>query len=230
MIIPILGPTGLYGLVLLGSKILGNDYIQSDLVFIKNLMSFVSKAVQNHLHYERTLRDIKTGLYNNSFFTNRLNEEIIRSRRMSSWTSIIIIDVDRFKEFNDQYGHLAGDRVLETLAITIKQGVRAGDVPSRFGGEEFTVLLPDTDREEAWLVAERLRTMVSQMMVAWDPPVSKITISLGIITFNKEMNMTAEEVIRRADEALYISKEMGRDCTSAWNAGLFNKIKQKKLR
>ena len=229
LIIPILGPSGLYGLVLLGSKILGSDYVQADFLFIKNLMSFVSNAIQNHLHYERTLRDIKTGLYNNSFFMNRLNEEIIRSKRINSWTSIIIVDVDRFKKFNDQYGHLAGDRVLETLAITIKQGVRGGDVPSRFGGEEFTILLPDTDKEEAWLVAERLRTMVSQMMVAWEPPVSKITISLGIITFNKEMNMTAEEVMRRADEALYISKEMGRDCTSAWNAGLLNKIQQKKL-
>ena len=226
LIIPILGPSGLYGMVLLGNRILGNDYIQSELLYVKNLMSFVSKAIQNHLHYERTLRDVKTGLYNNSFFLNRLNEEIIRSKRTKSWTSMIIMDVDRFKNFNDKYGHLAGDRVLESLAITIKQGVRAGDVPSRFGGEEFTVLLPDTDKEEAWLVAERLRIMIANMKVTWEPPVSQVTVSLGIFTFDNEMDLSAEEVICRADEALYISKELGRNCTSAWNAGLLNKTQQ----
>ena len=228
LLIPILGPSGLYGLVLLGKKILGTEYSQAEMDFIKDLMSFVSKAIQNHLHYERTLRDSKTGLYNNSFFINRLNEEIIRSKRIDSWTSIIIMDVDKFKNFNDRYGHLAGDRVLENLAITLKQGVRAGDVPSRFGGEEFTVLLPDTDCEEAWLAAERLRNMVAEMKVPWEPPVPQITISLGIISFNKEMNLTAEEVIHRADEALYLSKELGRNCSSAWNAGLYNKILQLK--
>ena len=226
LIIPILGPSGLYGMVLLGNKILGNDYTQTELVFIQNLMSFVSKAIQNHLHYERTLRDVKTGLYNNSFFLNRLNEEIVRSKRIKSWTSMMIMDVDRFKDFNDRYGHLAGDRVLESLAITIKQGVRAGDVPSRFGGEEFTVLLPDTDKDEAWLVAERLRTMIATMKVTWEPPIPQVTVSLGVLTFDKEMDLTAEEVIRRADEALYISKELGRNCTCAWNAGLFNKIQR----
>jgi len=224
LIIPILGPSGLYGMVLLGNKILGSEYTQSELAFIQNLMSFVSKAIQNHLHYERTLRDVKTGLYNNSFFLNRLNEEIVRSRRTKSWTSIIIMDVDLFKEFNDRYGHLAGDRVLESLAITIKQGVRAGDIPSRFGGEEFTVLLPDTDKDEAWLVAERLRTMIAGMKVTWEPPIPQVTVSLGVLTFDKEMDLTAEEVISRADEALYISKELGRNCTCAWNAGLLNKI------
>ena len=228
LIIPIMGPSGLYGLVLLGSKILATDYSQAELAYVQNLMSFVSKAIQNNLHYERTLRDVKTGLYNNSFFLNRLNEEIVRSKRLKSLTSMIIMDVDRFKDFNDRYGHLAGDRVLENLAITIKQGVRAGDVPSRFGGEEFTVLLPDTDKEEAWLVAERLRTMVGSMNVTWEPPIPQVTVSLGILTFDKEMNLTAEEVIRRADEALYASKELGRNCTNAWNAGLFSKIQRMK--
>jgi len=226
LITPILGPSGLYGMVLLGNKIIGAGYTQAEFVFIKNMMSFFSKAIQNHLHYERTLRDVKTGLYNHSFLLNRLNEEIVKSRRVSSWTSIIIMDVDKFKDFNDKYGHLAGDRVLETLAITIKQGVRAEDVPSRFGGEEFTILLPDTDREEAWLVAERLRVMVEKMKIIWEPPVPPVTISLGVITFNKEMNLTSEEVMRRADAALYMSKEMGRNCTSTWNAGLYNKIQQ----
>jgi diguanylate cyclase (GGDEF)-like protein len=228
LVIPILGPSGLYGLVLLGRNIQGEDYTVNELAFIQNLMSFVSKAIQNHLHYERTLRDPKTGLYNNGFFMTRLDEELARTKRMNTETSIIIIDVDKFKDFNDIYGHLAGDRVLESLAITIKQGVRLGDIPSRFGGEEFTVLLPDSGREMAWVAAERLRTMVKNMKVTWEPPLPQVTISLGVYTFEKSTNILAEEIIKRADEALYMSKERGRNRTSVWGAGLYHKIKRMK--
>ena len=228
LIIPILGPSGLYGLVLVGNKILHNGYEDAELTYIQNLMSFVSKAIQNHLHYERTLRDTKTGLYNNGFFQTRLKEEIARSRRTNSYSSIIIMDVDKFKNFNDTYGHLAGDRVLESLAITIKQGVRADDIPSRFGGEEFTILLPETDREAAWLVAERIRTMVADMKVQWEPQLPQVTISLGLFTFGKDMNLSSDEVVLRADEALYLSKERGRNRTTAWGVGLLDKIQKMK--
>jgi diguanylate cyclase (GGDEF)-like protein len=225
LVIPILGLSGLYGLVLVGRNILGDEYSQKELVFLRNIMSFVSKAIQNNLHYEQTLRDIKTGLYNNGFFMDRLNQEIVRTKRYQTETSIIIMDVDHFKGFNDTYGHLAGDRVLESLAITIKQGIRAEDVPSRFGGEEFTILLPDTNKELALIVAERLRVMVETMKVTWEPPLPKVTISLGVFTFNKTSNITANEVIRRADEALYISKELGRNRTTVWGSGLLSRVK-----
>jgi len=224
LVIPILGLSGLYGMVLVGRNILGDEYTLKEVAFLRNLMAFVSKAIQNHLHYEQTLRDLKTGLYNNSFFMDRLSQEIVRAKRYQTETSIIIIDVDHFKGFNDTYGHLAGDRVLENLAITIKQGVRAGDIPSRFGGEEFTILLPDTNRELAWLVAERLRVMVSNMKVTWEPPLPQVTISLGVYTFNKESNVAANEAIMRADEALYISKELGRNRTTAWGKGLLHRV------
>jgi len=224
LIIPILGPSGLYGLILLGRNILGADYTKRELAFIQNLMAFISKAIQNNLHYERTLRDTKTGLYNNGFFVTRLSEEITRTKRANSVTSIIIMDVDHFKVFNDTYGHLAGDRVLETLAITIKQGVRLGDVPSRFGGEEFTVLLPDTDKELAWVVAERLRIMVESMEVAWESPLPNVNVSLGIFTFDKSTNLDVDEVMKRADEALYYSKRTGRNRTTLWDTNLPKKI------
>ena len=229
LVIPIMGPSGLYAMVLMGHKILGEEYSLAELAFIEHLMSFVSQAIQNHLHYERTLRDIKTGLYNNGFFLTRLNEEISRSKRNKSKTSIIMIDVDKFKNFNDTYGHLAGDKVLEALAITIRQAVRTEDVPSRFGGEEFTVLLPDTDKDSAWLAAERLRAKVSAIKVSWDPPLPQITISLGIFTFGNDTNLVAEEIIEKADEALYLSKELGRNRSTAWGSGLLDKIQQKKM-
>jgi diguanylate cyclase (GGDEF)-like protein len=226
LVIPILGPSGLYGLVLVGRKILGDEYSSAELVYLQNLMAFVSQAIQNHLHYERTLRDVKTGLFNNGFFMTRLNEEIARAKRIGACASIIIMDVDKFKNFNDAYGHMAGDRVLETLALTIKQEVRTEDVPSRFGGEEFTVLMPDTDKYAVWIAAERLRIAVASMKIKWNPPLPQVTISLGVFTFNQDTNLPAEEIIRCADEALYLSKERGRNRTTVWGAGLLAKIRR----
>ena len=224
IIIPILGPSGLYGLVLVGRKVLEEEFNSAELDYLQELMSFVSQSIQNHLHYERTLRDIKTGLFNNGYFMTRLNDEIARVQRNNTSASVIIIDVDNFKDFNDIYGHLAGDKVLESLALAIKLGVRTEDIPSRFGGEEFTILLPDSDKHSAWAVAERLRISVANMEVPWEPALPQVTISLGVYTFNREMNINATEIINRADEAMYLSKGKGRNRTTVWGSGLMSKI------
>jgi diguanylate cyclase (GGDEF)-like protein len=224
LLIPIMGPSGLYGIVLVGRKMLEDDYTSEELLFLRQLMSFVSQAIQNHLHYEHSVRDVKTGLFNNGFFMTRLNEELARTVRSDEISSLLIMDVDKFKNFNDSYGHMAGDKVLESLAFTIKQAVRAEDVPSRFGGEEFTILLPNTPRETAWIVAERLRNSVASMKVPWEPPLPQVTISLGLVSFDKTTNAAADDIIHRADEALYQSKENGRNRTSVWGAGLLFRI------
>jgi diguanylate cyclase (GGDEF)-like protein len=224
LVAPIQGPSGLYGLILVGRKMLEEDYTPEELDFLQHLMSFVSNAIQNHLHYEHSVRDFKTGLFNHGFFMTRLNEEIARSKRINYTSSIIVIDVDNFKAFNDSYGHLAGDRVLENIALVIKQNVRTEDIPSRFGGEEFTILLPDADKNIAWRVAERLRTSVENIKVTWDPPLPPVTISTGIYVFNKDSNVSAEDIVNRADEALYHSKRQGRNCSTLWRSGLLFKI------
>jgi diguanylate cyclase (GGDEF)-like protein len=224
LVIPILGPKGLYGVILVGKKMLAEKYTTSELLFLRQLMSFVSQAIQNHLHYEHSVRDVKTGLYNHGFFSTRFGEEVSRIKRTEYTSSLIVIDVDKFKNFNDNYGHLAGDKVLEYIARTIRQNVRNDDVPSRFGGEEFTILLPNTDKEIAWNVAERLRTSISSMVVPWDPPLPQATISLGITSFNKENMASPDEIIHRADEALYQSKENGRNRTTFWQGGFLFRI------
>ena len=225
LIIPILGPSSeLYGMVLMGKKVMGEEYGIAELTFIHHLMSFVSIAIQNNLHYEHSLRDGKTGLFNSGFFITRLNEEIVRTKRTGTESSVVILDVDRFKRINDAFGHIAGDRVLEDLAVTIKQVIRGNDVPSRFGGEEFTLLLPDSNRFQAFQMAERLREIVSQMKVAWEPPLPQITVSLGIFTFGKDTDLSAADIIGRADEALYMSKELGRNRSTEWGKGLLSKI------
>jgi diguanylate cyclase (GGDEF)-like protein len=220
LVIPILGPSGLYGMILVGHKLREAGYSQEELSFMQRLMAFVSQAIQNHLHYQQTLRDVKTGLFNHGYFMTRLHDEIARTKRGGHVSSIIVMDVDKFKNFNDHYGHLAGDRVLEHLALTIKQEVRAGDVPSRFGGEEFTVLLPNTDRDEVWAAAERIRSAVAAMTVPWEQPLPQVTISIGVAVFDKEAHLCPEEIIGRADSALYRSKERGRNQTTIWEPGI----------
>jgi diguanylate cyclase (GGDEF)-like protein len=226
LIIPIVGPKTLYGIILVGAKILTEKYTASELLFMRQFMSFVSQAIQNHIHYEYSVRDVKTGLYNHGFFCTRFNEEVSRIKRAGHTSSLIVIDVDKFKNFNDNYGHLAGDKVLEHIARTIRQNVRDDDVPSRFGGEEFTILLPNTGKDTAWTVAERLRTSISSMVVPWDPPLPQVTISLGITSFNRENTAGPDEIIHRADEALYQSKENGRNKTTVWQGGFLFKIEK----
>ncbi|MDR1098959.1 MAG: GGDEF domain-containing protein [Treponema sp.] len=227
IIIPILGPFGLYGIIVVGRKILEDGYTQEELIFIQQLMAFVSQAIKNHLHYEHSLRDVKTGLYNHGFFMTRINEEVARTKRAGYMSSLIVMDVDKFKNFNDSFGHMAGDRVLESIAFMIKQTVRTEDIPSRFGGEEFTVLLPSTEKGTAWAVAERLRTSIAGMKVPWEPPLPQVTISLGLYTFDRDSATSAEEILSRADEALYLSKERGRNRTTIWGSGLLFRIQQK---
>jgi len=220
LVVPILGPFGLYGLILIGKKNLNEEYTSDELFFLQQLMSFVSQGIKNHLHYENSLRDVKTGLYNHGFFLTRLTEEVSRTRRNKYCSTIIVIDVDKFKNFNDSYGHLAGDKVLEYLAQVFKKGVRNDDIPSRFGGEEFTVLLPHTDQPTAWNVAERLRINVEEMKVPWDIKLPQVTISLGIYTFDQNSGADVNTIIRRADDALYTSKQQGRNRSTIWNPGI----------
>jgi len=223
IVVPIIGPSGLYGLILVGPKLLEDQYSPAELSFLDRLMSFASLAIQNSLHYEHSVRDGKTGLFNHGFFMLRLNDEIARTARIGHPFSVIVMDVDKFKNFNDNFGHLAGDAVLEQIAAAIRDNVRVQDIPSRFGGEEFTVLLPETSHQAALVVAERLRTAVAATIVPWDTPLPQITISAGLASFQNQSPVTAAEMIRRADEALYLSKKRGRNRTTTWGAGLLFK-------
>jgi diguanylate cyclase (GGDEF)-like protein len=217
LVVPILSPFGLYGIVLVGKKAkIEEGYSANELFFLEQLMSFLSQSVQNNLHREHSVRDVKTGLYNHGYFMTRLEEEIARTKRDIMISSLMVIDVDKFKNFNDTFGHLAGDRVLENLAFTIKQTVRSDDVPSRFGGEEFTILLSNTPPDTAWLVAERLRMATAAMKTPWEPPLPQVTISLGVVSFDDQTNASPDEIISRADEALYKSKGNGRNQTTVW--------------
>lgn len=213
IIVPVNGFSGLYGIILFGPKVLGQEYSTQEISYINQLIKFTSIGIQNNIHYEHSVREPKTGLYNHNFFVRRVDEEIARAKRTKKSFSVIILDIDKFKHFNDTYGHLAGDEIILNLADMLKQTVREEDILSRFGGEEFMALLPDAGREAAWIAAERIRKAVEEMTTPYEKQALKITISLGIATFDEEHDDTVN-IFREADKALYLSKEGGRNKAS----------------
>ncbi len=223
IIVPIKGLSGLYGIILFGPKILSEEYSKREIEYIDKLMKFTSVGIQNNIHYEHSVKDSKTGLYNHNFFISRTNEELARCRRNKKSFSLIVMDIDKFKKFNDTYGHLAGDEVILSLANTLKHTLREGDILSRFGGEEFTVMLPETGREEAFITAERLRRGVEALEVEYQGSIMKITISLGVSTYDWVERISETTMIERADEALYKSKEKGRNRSTSYKSGLLHR-------
>lgn len=161
---------------------------------------------------EQALRDTLTGLYNRRFLIEHLDYLFNVSRRTGRPVSAIMVDIDHFKRFNDRYGHLEGDVVLRTVAHVIEANVRGTDTVVRYGGEEFTVILPETDRKEATLVAERLRRAVEEYPFRHYLFVDaqRITVSVGVATAPQDAT-TPEGLLEAADQALYAAKEAGRN-------------------
>ena len=153
--------------------------------------------------------DSLTGLSNRRFFLETANRECDRMLRYGSRVSVIMLDVDHFKDINDTYGHDVGDAVLRELASVCRKGLREVDVIGRLGGEEFAVLLPETDEPGAVLVAERMRQAVSRIMVESDKGPVHLTISLGVAQACGDGNV--EQLLKRADKALYRAKSQGRN-------------------
>ncbi len=161
------------------------------------------------------ITDGLTGVYTRRYFTERFDEEVKRSQLRKSKLSFLILDVDHFKMINDQHGHLTGDQVLKSLGDIIKENVREIDIAGRYGGEEFCVVLPDTDQEGARLVAERIRVATEQRIIkAYDATIH-ITISIGLSCFPAD-GKSPDELIDKADWSLYRAKSQGRNCVVAF--------------
>ena len=161
---------------------------------------------------ELVFRDGLTGLYNHRYFQEILEKELFRSQRYHSFLSLVMFDIDYFKKVNDSYGHPVGDLVLINIARTAAGAVRSSDVVSRYGGEEFAVILPETDRSGLKVFAERLRHSIEIITTEAEGKKIKVTISVGGATYVPEvLKITKELLIDTADETLYASKENGRN-------------------
>ena len=153
-----------------------------------------------------------TGCMNRRAFTERLERELDRVRRYDVSLSVMMIDIDRFKDINDSLGHIVGDGVLRLLGDLLREEVRSVDLAARYGGEEFVIVLPDTDLEGAVVFAERLRKRVEETNFADSGDPLRITASIGVAAASIEGEITEpESLIGEADEALYRAKNEGRN-------------------
>jgi diguanylate cyclase (GGDEF)-like protein len=169
------------------------------------------KAVNEQLR-ERAYRDELTGLYNHRYFHEMMEAEMNRASRYQHAMSLIMLDIDNFKHINDTYGHPQGDEVLRSVSFVLQQSIRACDIVSRYGGEEFTIVLPETDMQGVVTIAERVRRGVESQPINFNGNSIKVTVSLGATTF--EPVRTPEDksiVITAADNALYNAKTNGKN-------------------
>jgi diguanylate cyclase (GGDEF)-like protein len=160
---------------------------------------------------ERASHDGLTGLYNHRTFYSLLNDEIVRTQRYKHPLSLLMLDIDRFKRVNDTHGHQAGDAILKGLSDLLGKQARATDRVCRYGGEEITVILPETEAAAAMIIAERLRAAVERQSFDIDGGKTVgITVSIGVATYPQPVD-TMEQLVKAADTAMYAAKQGGRN-------------------
>ena len=163
--------------------------------------------------------DPMTGLDNFRQFEENLAEEMARAQRYGRPLSVILLDIDHFKAFNDTLGHPAGDALLGQMGVVLRNSLRNVDRPARYGGEEFVIVCPETGAEEARLIAERIRRGVAEtsFVLGDKAPPARVTVSLGCATFPGDAR-TSRELVKKADTALYAAKESGRNAVRAYDS------------
>ncbi|MBN1780301.1 diguanylate cyclase [bacterium] len=186
------------------------------LIRIKHLYEALEEKIlelentQNRLQ-ELVIRDELSGVYNYRFFQQQLHQEILRSLRFEYPVSLIIMDIDNFKKYNDQFGHPQGDKIIKRFASLIKDNIRKVDILSRYGGDEFALILPNTSRQAAISVADKLRSVVEHAYFPGAKRAQKgITLSAGVASYPADA-MDAEELLQLSDIALYMAKEKGKN-------------------
>ncbi len=178
----------------------------------QELLGALSRQVVALLTYRQLgVRDSLTGLFNRRYLTDALERELHRSDRRNEAVSVLIIDVDHFKHFNDNFGHSAGDMILRHLAEVLNNNTRREDVVARFGGEEFVVMLPGTQLTQAGVCAENLRQVASRMSILYEGRIlPQLTVSIGLSSYPSD-GRDINTLINTADGALYRAKRAGRN-------------------
>ncbi len=204
------------GVIIVDSSSHPRRFSPERLNMLKMFASQAALAINNGLIFqnvlERAQRDSLTRLYNHGHFQDALRVEIERARRYNYPVSVVMLDIDHFKKFNDNYGHQTGDLVLKQTALVLTAGVRVTDMAARYGGEEFALLLPQTPHEHAVDLANRMCAGVARKVVVAGPKGERVgvTASLGVATFPGHAQ-SAAELVSMADEALYYAKRSGRN-------------------
>jgi two-component system cell cycle response regulator len=197
-------PTSMY-------KLKDGDYVRVGNCIYRFLMGGNVETEYHEEIYRLTIIDGLTEIYNKRYLMEFLDRELARSSRHNRPLSLIMLDIDRFKAINDQFGHLGGDFTLRELANRMKGNVRREELLARYGGEEFACVLPETTLEGGLLVADRLLKSVQQTPFLFEEKPFNVTISGGVVSTQGEPDITPMELIRRSDEMLYRAKHEGRN-------------------
>ncbi len=216
--VPLHGPDGVVGTLNVENRTPGRKFVPSALDFLTIVAAQLSVALERVALYERlrdeAVTDPLTGLYNQRYFWQRIHEELSRAERYGTELSLMMVDLDGFKRFNDTYGHPAGDEALKRVARILQDSVRQGDVVARYGGEEFVVVCPNTGRKDVTALAERLRQLVERVSTGKFDHGGRmhknITLSMGVAVFPHNAS-SAEDLVASADSCLYAAKESGRN-------------------
>ena len=213
-----------FGVLNLADKIGGGAYDANDLSVIELVAPQIALAIERAAWQQRanqfqvmSITDPLTGLHNRRYLEARLTEELSRSKRYDYPLSFMMIDIDDFKVYNDQNGHQAGDRALEITAQCLRAALRKVDVASRYGGEEFSILLPQTNLQEAGVIADRIRRKIYGTLFTHgkSQPLGAVTVSIGLSAFSPALD-SAEAMVRAADRALYHAKRHGKNRAYAY--------------
>ena len=195
-----------------------NAFCESELQSLESVADICASSIQN-VHYVERIRQLSyldglTGIFNRRFFELRILEEIERARRCDTGMAVVMVDIDQFKKLNDEFGHLLGDEVLRQVSSLFHQQLRKIDVVCRYGGEEFAILLTQTNAQHALGVAEKLRKLVESWQFPGVP--RTVTLSAGVAAF-PDHGTSRDELIRAADIGLYAAKQAGRNrvCVNA---------------
>ena len=205
--IPMVVYSDVIGVINVTNKQDQKEFSDEDLQMLKAVADQAAVAVNKAQLWDMAVTDSLTGLYVRRYFMAKLQEEIRRAERYNRVISIVMADLDKFKNINDTYGHDAGDRVLQAIGNFLQNNVRDVDIVARYGGEEFVMMIPEADQEAAFSLSERLRHQISK--IEFDD-LPSTTISLGVATY--PFNGSAlEDLIKKADAAMYAAKKAGRN-------------------
>jgi len=222
-LLPLIRDEQIIGSIHLGSHNKQRFVPGLDTYFLQHLGSIIGICMENVLNQEQfkllSLVDLMTKTKNRRYFIQSLTKEVARATRSKTPISCLFLDLDHFKRVNDKHGHLTGDRALQATAKSMMPLLRKSDVLARFGGEEFTIMLPDTNQAQALEIAERIRLKIAKLSIKDDHDRTfSISVSIGVSTWQPNQNkpLTFEEaqnyLLSKADKGVYLAKENGRNC------------------
>lgn len=216
LILPFFQGSRINGILILAERMDfggGTAYTDYEIKQILSIASLAGITINNATLFERSSTDMMTHMKMKYYFFNVLGEKLELALSQNVPVAVIMFDIDHFKIFNDTYGHACGDYVLISVSKIIKANVRQQDMASRYGGEEFTVMLPNTLKDDAMAVAERIREIIEETDFIYEGQHMHVTISGGVSVYDKDLNPVREtkELVEQADKALYVSKNNGRN-------------------